>query len=150
MKRGYAVRHTPPYHMISSKRCPIFSMRDTTKALPTIKCRWRSGIPVLVQLSGKPLICSHSKGVSRRIRPVPGSRMMYVLRLLVPSLVSIVRAGLSNGSGKAMGPSENVYSNPVVFGFRSTYLAPFIYLHLSNVCLEMKKCSSPPALHQFR
>ena len=45
---------------------PTSLTRPTTKALPIMKARFASGIPVFVQSSGKPLRRSSSIGVSRR------------------------------------------------------------------------------------
>ena len=55
---------------------------------------------------------SHSIGVSLRSFLVFGSSMTCVLRFNELSLVSIVRAGRSSGSGNAIAPSENVYLYP--------------------------------------
>ena len=73
-----------------------------------------SGIPVFVHSSSNPCRRSASTGVNKRRRPVPGSETTCVERLSVDSLVNIVRPGLSQGSGNAIGPSEKVYSCPFV------------------------------------
>lgn len=110
---------------------PIRSMQPVTRALPMQKYWKRSLMPVSVQCSGKPWILLASFGVRRRRRPVSRSCTTWVLRFVVPSLVSIVRAGRSTGSGKAIGPSEKVYLCPV-FDVRSIFFAPFRYFHLSR------------------
>jgi hypothetical protein len=55
-----------------------------------------------------------------------GSDTTWVERLRVDSLVSIVRPGLSHGSGKAIGPSENTYSCP-----SADFLGMFFLLSLA-------------------
>lgn len=71
-----------------------------TNAFPIQKYRIFSGIPVFVQLSGKPLSLSHSIGVSTLSLPVCKS---VTTREVLPTCVSevnIVRGGLSLKSEK--------------------------------------------------
>lgn len=101
------------------------------KGIAHAEKRIRSDMPVLVHSSSKPWIRSASTGVRRRRRLVSGSSMTWVLRLVVLSLVSMVRAGRSKGSGKAMGPSENTYLCPFR-AVRSIFLAPLRYSHYQS------------------
>lgn len=49
---------------ISTRVFPIIVINGTTRAFPMVKYLCLSVMPVLVQLSGKPLSLSHSTGVS--------------------------------------------------------------------------------------
>ena len=71
----------------------------TTRALPIMKARRASGIPVSVQPSGKPLKRSSSTGTRRRRCRLTCCTCLNRDALPPPSPVSIVRDGRSIGSG---------------------------------------------------
>lgn len=89
------------------------------------KARWPSVMPVSVQPFGKPCSWSSSSGTSRRYRPSDACTMCFAREAdLPPSLVRIVRAGASSGSGNAMAPSEYRYEKPVALLTRGSHSAP--------------------------
>ena len=64
--------HRPAFYLllasaIFNNTLPITVIKGTTNALPMVKYRNDSGIPVFVQLSGNPLMRSHSTGVNMRV-----------------------------------------------------------------------------------